>query len=397
MLALKYQIEGVFVNGQARWFHKTKVMNALLVLRKKKPGDVTGNVRMGVVHASIGDLDDPAKRSAIVESILSGSDRSALIAQHRYSLEDIRRFHAWGITLYALCFGVSSLSPLTGKLVPISSLFEVFRGVKSGYDGAFYSDDPCFVDPPFCFPLIKNLRGTHSYTLEPNQYVLICDKSKEELAREGYLKTLGHIRRHEAGVTKSAKSNAPYWYSLPTCKSVHFATMMNPGDRLFFAQAGRDTCFANQRLICLRAFSDHADLPLAHALLNSCTGLLMLESSGGPMGDGALDNRKESLAGLSMLDPSLVTAESRQAILDAFEPLKRRAVKPLREELLRSRPGGVRQGGPPGIRAGGPAQPDKGRPVDDGQGENRGTVLTIRPQRGREGVRLRSCTYPRTV
>lgn len=51
------------------------------------------------------------------------------------------------------------------------------------------------------------------------------------------------------------------------------------------------------------------------------------------MGDGALDNRKESLAGLSMLDPSLVTAESRQAILDAFEPLKRRAVKPLQEEL----------------------------------------------------------------
>ena len=51
------------------------------------------------------------------------------------------------------------------------------------------------------------------------------------------------------------------------------------------------------------------------------------------MGDGALDNRKESLAGLSMLDPSLVTAESRQAILDAFEPLKRRAVTPLQEEL----------------------------------------------------------------
>ena len=333
MLALKYQIEGIFVNGQARWFHKTKVMNALLVLRKKKPGDVTGNVRMGVVHASIGDLDDPAKRSAIVASILSGGDRSALVAQHRYSLEDIRRFRAWGITLYALCFGVSSLSPLTGKLVPIGSLFEVFRGVKSGYDGALYSDDPCFVDPPFCFPLVKNLRGTHSYTLEPNQYVLICDKSKEELAREGYLKTLGHIRRHEAGVTKSAKSNAPYWYSLPAGKSFHFATMMNPGDRLFFAQAGGDTCFANQRLICLRAFSDHVDLPLAHALLNSCTGLLMLESSGGPMGDGALDNRKESLAGLSMLDPSLVTAESRQAILDAFEPLKRRAVKPLQEEL----------------------------------------------------------------
>ena len=333
MLALKYQIEGIFVNGQARWFHKTKVMNALLVLRKKKPGDVTGNVRMGVVHASIGDLDDPAKRSAIVASILSGGDRSALVAQHRYSLEDIRRFRAWGITLYALCFGVSSLSPLTGKLVPIGSLFEVFRGVKSGYDGALYSDDPCFVDPPFCFPLVKNLRGTHSYTLEPNQYVLICDKSKEELAREGYLKTLGHIRRHEAGVTKSAKSNAPYWYSLPAGKSFHFATMMNPGDRLFFAQAGGDTCFANQRLICLRALSDHVDLPLAHALLNSCTGLLMLESSGGPMGDGALDNRKESLAGLSMLDPSLVAAESRQAILDAFEPLKRRAVKPLQEEL----------------------------------------------------------------
>lgn len=109
---------------------------------------------------------------------------------------------------------------------------------------------------------------------------------------------------------------------------------MNTGGRLFFAGAPKGTRFvANQRVLCFKAKDPALDEELCLSLLNSTLGMLLIEVSAAPMALGALDTRAATFREMQMLNPDLVSAEDREAILTAFEPLKRRRVEEALVEL----------------------------------------------------------------
>ena len=219
------------------------------------------------------------------------------------------------------------------SLVCAKELFDITRGMKSGQDDFFYSNDPEFVDSEFRCDLLKNFENVDSFVLKPSKYTFFCDKPESYLKENGFEKTLSHIQ----SVTKinaSCKDYKPYWYTLPKRAHFSFATCMNPGGRLFFAGVPKNARFvANQRVLCFRSKNKDLDEELCLALLNCTLGMLLIETSATPMALGALDTSAAQFKQMFMLNPGLVSKEDRAMILASFEPLKQRKVKDALDEL----------------------------------------------------------------
>jgi len=109
---------------------------------------------------------------------------------------------------------------------------------------------------------------------------------------------------------------------------------MNPGERLFYGRFDKPTII-NQRLIGLIKVDEEVeiDIDLMHALLNSMLGMFYIEAVGFGRGEGVLDISKDNLGKGYMLDPEKISNEYREEIINAFNKLKSRDIKPLREEL----------------------------------------------------------------
>lgn len=214
----------------------------------------------------------------------------------------------------------------------MNSLFDVNRGIKSGQDGFFYSQDAGFVEPEFRRDLLKNFDDVNTLELRPNWYAFCCDQPIKQLEEQGHEKALARIRSI-AKPNASCRNHQPFWYTLPQSPSFDFATTMNPGGRLFFSKAPEGSHFmANQRAICFSSKSDNLDKDLCLALLNSSLGMLLIEASAAPMALGALDTRAGTFTKMHMLNPSLISDE-RDRVLHAFEPLRVRPVMEALDEL----------------------------------------------------------------
>ena len=326
-------IDGIYVNGESRWFD-TDVMNALIVIENDPSSNDRGTY-FGLINVSIEELEDENLRNRIARSIVlhSASDTHAFKEQ-LLEPDQIRRLRDRGLSLYSLCFGVGGIDAVYEKLCKVKGHFALSRQIKSGQNEAFYSSDPDFVDEPFRFGLVKNLTDTKRYIIHPNKFCMNCDKSEEELQRKGFEKTLAHIRSFEGRLNRSVLSHKPYWYTLPNDSKFVLATMMNPYRRLFFARIAQDrACYADQRVIGLYPVSKNVDIDLCLALLNTMVSMLLLEANAGPMGLGALNTRKENLVELEMLDPALLDDEQQDEIRTAFAPLMERDILDTAEEL----------------------------------------------------------------
>lgn len=327
-----FSVDGIYVNGKHRWFSNADVMNAVLVLKKKGFSD-PNKTHLGVIAASIADLENDSIRQQISNCIITHSGDCAFFSEKEYQWEDVLKYKQFGLSYYAVCQGASFLYEMRAELLKARCKFDIARGTKSGQDSFFYSDDPTFVDDEFRLDLLRNLRGVNSFTLKPNAYAFYCDKSEDYLEENGYQKTLNHIRSVQS-INASCNSHRPYWYTLPDSKPLSFTTSMNTGGRLFFAGSPKGTRFvANQRVLCFKAKDPALDEELCLSLLNSTLGMLLIEVSAAPMALGALDTRAATFKEMQMLNPDLVSTEDRKVILTAFEPLKSRQVEEALVEL----------------------------------------------------------------
>lgn len=353
MAALRgsFEIEGVYANGPDRWFSEADSMNALLVLHGKRRRDgaavssaqgadatACAGAWFGTVSASIDQLADNDARGGIASGILlHRAGLSPFLSERRLPWGMVDELKRLGVSYYALCQGAEFLLDIKDSLVPAASLFDIKRGVKSGDDRFFYSGDPDFVDEEFRVDLLRNMREIDTFVLKPNAYALSCDLSEKELERGGFEKTLAHIRAAAAGgINVSCRAHRPYWYTLPKAPHLTFATIMNADSRLFFAAAPKGSTFiANQRVVCFSKKDDGLDEELMLALLNSTLCLFLIEASSTPMALGALDTRATAFRAMHVPDPAQVSAEGRERILSAFEPLKHRPVGGMLDELER--------------------------------------------------------------
>ncbi len=110
-------------------------------------------------------------------------------------------------------------------------------------------------------------------------------------------------------------------------------TSINFGDRLYFARFKEPT-FVNQRLVGFTRKSEEVDYKLCHALMNSLIVLFYIEAMGTGRGEGALDLSKDKIEDdLRIINPSLISKENREIILNLFEKLETRKILRIEDEL----------------------------------------------------------------
>jgi hypothetical protein len=194
------------------------------------------------------------------------------------------------------------------------------------------------IDSRYLIPYVKSPAELQSIEFNNNyiHYLFACETPLAKLPAQ----TKAWVKRFENAkntngtqtIQQACSAHNPFWYSIQP-KQANIVTAINPYERFFFSFS--NTPFTiDQRLIAIRV-NEPYQMELIAALLNSATTLLMLEMRGTSRNLGALDLNANYLKQLRILNPDLLTDKQKQDITTAFQPLKRRQIGSIFEEIER--------------------------------------------------------------
>jgi len=263
----------------------------------------------------------------------------------------------WGPYLRAPDVYFDLLRQAGDRLALLREVAPPARGGTTRINEFFYVDEATIerwgIDPELCWPLIKSPSQTDTIIVDPESLdlkVFVCRKSKEELRAEGKKGTLRYIewgeqQEYKSGVQRGmkwpdgpwVKNRQPGWYALPESET-HFS-------QLFFASAYGDRhihrfsprpLIADKRLYFLTPV-EGVPLELAAAVMNSSLVALLTELAGRvTLGDGVLElTVEEARDYLLVPDVRRFDAAASQAVVAAFQPLLKRPIGSIFEEVKR--------------------------------------------------------------
>jgi len=156
---------------------------------------------------------------------------------------------------------------------------------------------------------------------------MVCDKSLDEIDRStaAWIRKFAKASNKNGSMTiqEACRGHKPYWWSLRP-KQANIFTAINPYTRFFFTYSETPVTLG-QRLIGFTVKPEQ-DVRLITALLNSAISLMTIELRGVSRNLGVLDLNANFFKELSFLNPSLLNADQKQEILDAFKPLENRKI-----------------------------------------------------------------------
>jgi hypothetical protein len=334
-----YTVESIVASGNGKWFDNADVITLMLFL-KNKPTPTAPNanhaVNFGLIHKPLANLtaDDTAQ---IADSIkLKCALSPELLSFKPYSIGQIGTLLGMNIALNSFFYDVDWLSSIEGILCPVSDLFSVFRGIKTGQDEIYYLRNRDEVDPEYIGRVFKSAKSAEYLTAWPDTDSFVCGKSLAELVALGHKKTLAWIDRYKGHINQSVPHKDTFWMNLADgtfsgSDKIRLFTGMNPERRFFYGLLA-EPAQINQRAIGFKPLSDSVNIELCHALLNSVIGVFYLEASGFPKGLGALDINSENISKTKMLDPRRLSASQAKKILAAFKPLLARNILATEQE-----------------------------------------------------------------
>ena len=160
--------------------------------------------------------------------------------------------------------------------------------------------------------------------------LFVCDKSEEDINAnfpgiQRWL-TVGSQMTNQQGIPLPEKfiriDKRELWYSLSPEDSANIFISINPNKRLFFGYS-ENYISLNQRFTAIRVPENEASLYAS--LFNSILSLLTVELNGVSRSLGALDlNANFFKTKMKILNPSLINAESRERIIEAFVSVSER-------------------------------------------------------------------------
>jgi hypothetical protein len=224
-------------------------------------------------------------------------------------------------------------------------VINTFRGQKTAWNPMFIIKNEDVentnIEARFLKPFIKGPKDFDfiKFGGQFNNYVFSCELTIEEINAD-YPGAYKWIKKFEnepnsngSKPISQATGNRPYWYSIKP-KQAHIVTAINPYQRIFFAYS-TEGFLVDQRVtpINVRPNSLGIDTELVAALLNSSVNLLVMEMRGTGRNLGALDLNADYFKELKMLDPRLLSKESKANIKAAFQPLLERKIKNVVEEV----------------------------------------------------------------
>ena len=255
----------------------------------------------------------------------------------------------WGKYLRAPEVYFEILEKCRDKLVPLKEVAEIRRGYTTGINEFFYLTEERIkgfgIEDEFLKPVLKSPKEFEGILIDPAKLktkVFLCQKSKEELRREGKTGALKYIEWGEKQKTKdgipwsdvpTVKNRKPGWWALPEADLVQ-VFWTKSYDVKHLQRFSPDRLLADQRLYQVIQ-KDTVDTKTLAGLINCSLFSLSTELGGRVnLGDGALDTTVEEAQDyLIVPDVTQLTNNQAKKILQAFDTLLTRPIKPIFEEV----------------------------------------------------------------
>ena len=253
----------------------------------------------------------------------------------------------WGQYLRAPQVYFDILDNCENKLVPLNQVANIKRGFTTGINEFFYLTGDRIkhwgIEKQFLAPVIKSPKEFDNIAIDPNKLelkVFLCSKSKEELLKEHKLGALKYIEWGEQQRTSDGTPWAQcptvvvreHWYSLPAYKLTNLLWTKSYDIR--FLQRYSDLPILTDQRVYQVEPNDGIEPKLLAATLNSSLCSLFIELIGRVnLGEGALDTTVEEAQEYMIIpNPQLLKGKLGEQILDAFDALSKRQIKPINEE-----------------------------------------------------------------
>lgn len=331
-----FVIKGIVKSGTGRWFKNAEIITTAFILEKKNISSpiMTERVTFYLLKASLEELENRQILNKAVGTVLQNKEiDNEIMSRQEYSWQELEEIRKLNLSFNVGFHKANWLVKFKSNLIPLGALFFVYRGAKTGQDDIFILQSPDIVDKEYVSLMLKNSKGCDTLIAKPDSYFVTSDKTYKELESLGHTKTIQYFKQFENNLNQSVLQHGDIWYNLKEAKKKFLLiTGLNPDKRLFFAKFTEPTCI-NQRLIGFIPKLENLDINLCHALLNSIVGMFYIEATGFGRGAGALDLSKDKFADSYMLNPKLLSSSQKEEILKAFEPLLKRKILPVEQEL----------------------------------------------------------------
>ena len=255
----------------------------------------------------------------------------------------------WGKYLRAPEVYFEILEKCGDKLVPLKEVAEIRRGYTTGINEFFYLTEERIkefgIEEEFLKPVLKSPKEFEGILIDSAKLktkVFLCQKSKEELRREGKTGALKYIEWGEKQKTKegvpwpevpTVKNRKPGWWALSEASFVQIFWTKSY-DVKHLQRFSPEGLLADQRLYQVVQI-DTIEPKLFASLMNSSLFSLSIELNGRVnLGDGALDTTVEEAQDY-LLTPDVAQLPKSQCnkILQAFDTLLTRNIEPIFEEV----------------------------------------------------------------
>lgn len=335
-----YKLDYVLTSSTGRWFQNADVVTNIVILTKReflidKLPNTEKTKFITISHDFLDDSNYENIREIYQNIITNTLDKRFKVEE--YSTEEILSEPLNWNTLFS---DISWIKQINKKLIFCSTLFEIKRGARRGWDDMFYPSSNHGIEQDFIKPVLKSSRDIDSLTSIAESEAFCCSLSIEELSQKGNTGAIAWINKFKYGFNEVGKPlpevlkiKNGYWYTMHDTEMADFVTSVNPDKRIFISRLNEKS-FVNQRLIRFTSLKFDTDLELSHALLNSLMGIFFIEALGFGRGLGALDlssNRMKKY--FRMLNPSLLTDSQIKEIKNKFALFKNRDVQNIRIEL----------------------------------------------------------------
>lgn len=265
-------------------------------------------------------------------------------------VETAGRTVKWGQYLRGPDIYFEILEKCADKLVPLREVAEIRRGFTTGINEFFYLTEDKIkhwgIEREFLKPVLKSPKEFKGILIDPAKLttkVFLCQKSKEELRREGKTGTLKYIKWGEKKKTKdgvpwpdvpTVRSRKPGWWALQS-QELPQLVWVKGYDKVFregFSQVG---FFADQQLYPIYPTESFVTNDLLSTLMNSTLFFMSVELGGRiPFGDGVLWTTVEEATEYSIIPRVDGLSETRKLELQkSFMSLLTRPIKAIFEEV----------------------------------------------------------------
>lgn len=328
-----YDVDYILYSNAGRWFSNAEIVSSIVILKNKSQSidKTTKFVSLNVNPRTCKEEEI----EELSESILF-DDSSKLFNLVEYKYDDVNELINLGLSLEPLFDDVKWIFDIKENLVPLNTIFNGSRGVRTGADKIFITSEK-YTDDEYTFPILKNLSQNDNYIIsKTSNYYFYTKDSIETIENKGNIDTIKYIRKIEntpaAKERKSKKDNV--WFQADQKPQfADFTTSINPGSRFFWAMFAK-RMVVNQRVTAFRLKNEYMDdKNLIHALLNTSISLFMLMGSGFGRALGVTDLTKDGIIQSYCLNPMLLSEDSKKLILKSWETIKEKNIEDIETQL----------------------------------------------------------------